>query len=227
MNPQLWIATRKGLFTYKKSGRTWKIARTAFLGDPVHVVLPLVRNNKLVGVFASLGHEHFGTKMHRSLDGGKTWKEIACPTYPKPKKGELISRDPNRNTAIEWVMRGAWSLEGGHPSQPKRLWCGTLPGGLFRSDDFGNSWTLIRSLWDRPERAFMFGGGKDYPGLHSICVHPTDPKKIAVAFSCGGVWRSDDEGKSWRVDSKGIRSDYMPPDQAYNPVSQDPAGRRT
>ncbi|MGH7143554.1 MAG: WD40/YVTN/BNR-like repeat-containing protein [Planctomycetota bacterium] len=224
MNPQVWIATRKGLFQLQRGAKagSWKIARSAFLGDPVHIVLPVVQKGKLTAVFAALGHEHFGTKIHRSTDGGKSWEQVGVPAYPKPKKGEKIVHDPIRNRPIEWVMRGVWALETGHPSNPQRLWCGTLPGGLFRSDDFGKTWKLTRSLWDRPERAFMFGGGKDWPGIHSICIHPTDPKKLAVAFSGGGVWRSDDDGKSWRCDSTGIRNEYMPPGKAYDPVSQDP-----
>ena len=41
---------------------------------------------------------------------------------------------------------------------------------LFRSDDDGDSWELMRGLWDQPERADWFGGGFDDPGIHSICV---------------------------------------------------------
>ena len=52
------------------------------------------------------------------------------------------------------------------------LWAGTMPGGLFRSKDRGKSWTLIRSLWDMPDRNKWLGGGADLPGIHSICVDP-------------------------------------------------------
>jgi hypothetical protein len=48
------------------------------------------------------------------------------------------------------------------------VWAGTLPGGLFRSADFGASWHLVESLWNRGERAEWFGGGYDVPGIHSV-----------------------------------------------------------
>ncbi|CAE7855932.1 unnamed protein product, partial [Symbiodinium microadriaticum] len=72
------------------------------------------------------------------------------------------------------------------------------------------------------ERMQWFGGGKDDPGLHSICIDPTDPRRVKVAVSCGGVWASDDAGADWRCASEGLRAEYMPPDQAYNPIVQDP-----
>ena len=52
------------------------------------------------------------------------------------------------------------------------IWCGTLPGGLFRSTDHGQSWEMIRALWDHPKRKQWMGGGADLPGIHSICVDP-------------------------------------------------------
>jgi hypothetical protein len=36
------------------------------------------------------------------------------------------------------------------------------------------------------------------------------------------VWKSDDAGETWRVAGHGLRNDYLPPDQAYEPGVQDP-----
>ncbi|HTL51748.1 MAG TPA: exo-alpha-sialidase [Planctomycetota bacterium] len=221
MSNQFFAATRKGLFLYERKKSGWEIVRSAFLGDPVNIVLPVTRQGKLKAVFAAVGHEQWGTKMHRSLDGGKTFKEIGTPEYPKPPKGTKLVRDPMRNKDIEWKLQGVWALEAGHPKQPQRLWCGTLPGGLFTSDDFGKSWKLNRVLWDRPERAKWFGGGKDTAGIHSICVDPRRPGAVTLALSCGGVWNTIDDGKTWSLDGMGIRNAYMPPGQEYDQTSQD------
>lgn len=224
MSSQFWVATRKGLFTFeKKSGSKagWQITRTAFLGDPVNVVLPVVRNGKLTGVFAAVGHEHWGTKMHRSLDGGKTWKEVGTPAYPKPPKGTKLVKDSMRNKVIEWKLQGIWALEAGHPKQPRRIYCGTMPGGLFISDDNGDSWKLNMPLWNRPERRQWMGGGKDTPGIHSICVDPRRPNSFSLAISCGGVWNTTDDGKTWSLDGKGFRNEYMPPGEQYGQVVVD------
>jgi hypothetical protein len=98
-----------------------------------------------------------------------------------------------------------WSLETGGPGRDGRLWAGTLPGGLFRSDDDGRSWNLVRSLWERPERHKWFGGGYDVPGIHSLCVDPRSPDVLRLAISSGGVWVSQDGGGSWELVGHGLR----------------------
>src|SRR3546814_954889 len=80
-----------------------------------------------------------------------------------------------------------WSVETGGPGERGVLWAGTIPGGLFRSEDRGESWTLNRALWDQPSRPQWFGGGYDKPGIHSISLDPRDGRRIAIAISCGGV----------------------------------------
>jgi hypothetical protein len=100
------------------------------------------------------------------------------------------------------------------------LWCGTMPGGLFNSEDGGDSWTLNRSLRDDPLREQWSGGGAEYPGLHSICVNPRDSDDIVIGVSTGGAWTTLDGGKSWRIDGKGMRAEYMPPELQYEPKAQ-------
>jgi hypothetical protein len=214
-NPRLWIATRKGLFAADRDGRGWKLGEPSFLGDPVTMVLPDARDG---AVYAALRLGHFGVKLHRSADGGATWQEIAAPAYP-PKPEAPAGAEPDKTP---WSTDLIWSLAAGAPSQPGRLWAGTIPGGLFRSDDAGAHWSLVESLWQRPERAQWFGGGYDHAGIHSICVDPRDPRRLALAVSCGGVWRSDDEGASWTLLGEGLRADYMPPEGQDDLAVQDP-----
>jgi len=102
------------------------------------------------------------------------------------------------------------------------LWAGTIPGGLFRSGDGGDSWELVRPLWDHPGRKKWFGGGADLPGIHSVCVHPDDGRNVAVGVSCGGVWVTADGGETWDCRAEGMWAAYMPPEQKNDPVIQDP-----
>jgi hypothetical protein len=114
-----------------------------------------------------------------------------------------------------------WALE--RASGPgSRLWCGTIPGGVFTSDDDGASWNLVTSLWEHPDRKEWFGGGADEPGVHSVLVDPRDPKKVSLGVSCGGVWRSEDAGSTWNVTGKGLFAAFMPPDRREDPRIQDP-----
>ena len=113
-------------------------------------------------VWAAVGHGHFGVKLHRSKDGGATFNEIPAPKYPPQPEGHVEKDQMGRE--IKWNLEMLWSLEGAGGT----LWAGTLPGGLFKSTDMGETWTLNRPLWDRAERRQWMGGGYDYPGLHSI-----------------------------------------------------------
>jgi hypothetical protein len=209
MNGRLLVGTRKGLFTVERRA-AWGIAGTAFLGDPVSAMLHDDRSGLL---FAALNLGHYGVKLHRSEDCGRRWTEVGTPVYPAQPEG---AEGP------AWSLQQVWCLEAGGPEQAGRLWAGTLPGGLFVSDDHGDSWTLVRSLWDRPERLGWFGGGMDAPGIHSICVDPRDPQRVTVGISCGGVWQSADGGSSWELVGSGLRAAYMPPESAHTPNIQDP-----
>ena len=97
-------------------------------------------------------------------------------------------------------------LAAGGDDEPGRVWCGTIPGGLFKSTDSGRSWAIVQSLWENPARRKWFGGGADWPGIHSICVDPRDPRTVVIAVSCGGVWRTRDAGETWTSHAKGMRA---------------------
>ena len=218
--PRLYVGTKKGLFTFERSQPgAWKIVETAFLGDSVPIVLP-ERDGKTVHAGLHLGH--FGSKMHVSRDGGATFEEATVPVYPE-KPDDVVDQCPFRKTDRPWNLELIWSLEQGNPDQEGRLWCGSIPGGLFRSDDGGASWTMMRSLWDRPERLERWmGGGFDYPGIHSIVVDPRDGDHVLVGVSCGGVWRTRDGGDTWEQTALGMRADFMPEELAFDPDAQDP-----
>lgn len=208
---RLWVASRKGLIPFMREAGGWRAGAPAFLGEPVTMVLHDARDGTL---YAALRLGHFGTKLHRSSDGGASWEEAAAPAFP-PKPETSADETP-------WSVDVIWSLAAGGASQPGRLWAGTIPGGLFRSDDRGSSWQLVESMWNRPERLQWFGGGYDHPGIHSICVDPRDPRRVSLAVSCGGVWHSGDDGANWTLGGNNLRADYMPPERANDLDIQDP-----
>jgi photosystem II stability/assembly factor-like uncharacterized protein len=124
-----------------------------------------------------------------------------------------------RGLDLPWSTQLIWALEAGATDEH---WCGVIPGGLFRSTDGGDSWTLIRSLWDDPRRQKWMGGGYDFAGIHSILVDPRDPAHVTVGVSVGGVWSTRDSGTSWRLIGTGLRNAYMPPELSGDPLAQDP-----
>nr|WP_255321491.1 MULTISPECIES: exo-alpha-sialidase [Pseudomonas aeruginosa group] len=185
-----------------------------FLGEPVSMLLADPRDGAL---YAALNLGHFGVKLWRRDAGATDWMECAVPVYPpQPPAAAGQAAEPH------WSLQQLWILEPGGADRPGTLWAGTIPGGLFRSDDRGASWRLNRELWERPERAQWFGGGYEHPGIHSICVDPRDSRHLTVAVSCGGVWQSHDDGRSWTCTTRGMRADYMPPEQSEEAAIQDP-----
>lgn len=217
MSDRAHVGTKKGLFTVLRGARGWSVEKAAFVGENVSVVLPDARDGT---IYVALGHWQFGAKLHRSTDGGATFTEIAVPKYPPQPEGE-VDMDPIRKIPIKWSLGLIWALEPGGAKQPGTIWCGTVPGGLFRSDDRGDSWRFIRTLWDKPERKQWMGGGMDMPGMHSIVVDPRDDRHVSVAVSCGGVWITRDGGETWSLCGPGLRNAYLPPDQAGNANLQD------
>ena len=208
MSDTILLGTRKGLFRLLRStAGEWTIDAHDFQGDNVTMLLHDSRDG---WTYCALNLGHFGVKLHRTPDG-TNWEEAAVPVY-------AAADDQTAAPSLDEI----WALETGGPDQPEVLWAGTIPGGLFQSADRGSSWHLVESLWNEPGRTDWFGGGKDEPGIHSICVHPRDSQHITVGISCGGVWKSRDGGASWALKADGMRAEYMPPERTYDPNIQDP-----
>jgi hypothetical protein len=205
MSDRMLVATRKGLFTLERRGAGWTTSLIGFTGIPVTNAL---RDSNGV-IYAALKHGHFGPKLHRSDDDGRTWRELAAPSFPADAAGA-----PS--------LFQIWTLEPGGPHHPDRLWIGAIPAGLFRSDDRGESWQLVPSLWNVPERQRWFGGGYDAAGIHSVSPDPRHPNAVCIAISCGGVWDSRDDGATWSLRGEGLVAAYLPPEQANDLAVQDP-----
>ncbi len=176
MQKNIFVSTRKGLFELAKTRSSWSIKATHFLGDNVTLALHDARDGT---DYAALNHGHFGIKLHRRDKGKKTWAEIQSPKYP-PKPEGLDDKD-GWGKPVNWSTQLIWALETGGPKQKDTLWCGTMPGGLFKSTDRGETWELMESLWRHPDRNKWLGGGADIPGIHSICVDPRNPDVVRVA----------------------------------------------
>lgn len=206
----MWVGTRKGLFAVRRETGGWRIGKPSFPGEQVSQFLANPHDG---ACYAALRLGHFGVKLWKSTDGGRGWKEVAAPAFPpKPTEG------PWKDDTMPWTVDQVWALEG---SPDGRLWAGCLPAGLFTSRDGGASWQLVESMWDRPERKEWFGGGYDFPGIHSILVDPRDAAHVTLAISCGGVWQTRDGGASWVNTSAGMVADFMPPERREDPNIQD------
>ena len=219
MSDTLLLATRKGLFTLQQKGAAgsgWSVAHVDFLADNVSMVFHDRRDGRL---HAALEHGHFGVKMHRCTMAKRDWEECSAPAYPERPEG--LEDNDMWGKPLAWSTTKIWALEGGGLDKPGVIWCGTLPGGLFRSEDAGATWHLNTPLWEARQKSVWFAGGADLPGLHSVCVDPRDSDTVRIGVSTGGVWKTTDSGKTWACDGKGFRADYVPPEMTNDPVKQD------
>jgi hypothetical protein len=214
MSDQLLVSTRKGLFTVSRTSSGWDITGTAFLGDNVTLTLTDPRDGRH---YAALDHGHFGVKVHRS--NGDGWEEIPAPVYPPKPEG--LEENDMWGRPLAWSTARIWALAAGGNNEPGVLWCGTLPGGLFRSTDHGNSWQIVSALWEHPKRKQWMGGGADLPGLHSIIVDPNNSQRVVIAVSTGGIWLTEDGGATWQQRGEGMRADHVPPELTHDPIAQD------
>jgi photosystem II stability/assembly factor-like uncharacterized protein len=216
-HPKLLLGTHKGLLMMERSGREWAVTQTAFPGIGVSYAF---RDPRTGTLWAALDTDHWGSKLRRSEDGGVTWEEVIMPTYPE---GETVPGDPFSASTEPKPARLSyiWLIAPGGADQPQRLYLGTEPGGLFASDDGGKTFDLVRGLWDHPSRQTdWFGGGRPYPGVHSMIIDPADSHHQWVAISVAGVFETTDDGQTWVPRNRGLIAEYLP--NPYPEVGHDP-----
>ncbi len=195
----LLLGTRKGTLILGHQHGEWRLLRECHAG--VHVSYSFC-DPRTKTLWSSLEHGHWGSKLECSQDMGETWEEVSAPKYPE----DAVLREGKPAT-----LKYIWNLAPGPRHLPERLYAGTIPGGLFQSDDGGRTFELMRGLWDHPSRPdHWFGGGFDEAGIHSIFVDPRDPQHLVVGISCAGVFESTDHGQTWEARNKGLRGDFLP-----------------
>ncbi|MBO0763332.1 MAG: exo-alpha-sialidase [Hyphomicrobiaceae bacterium] len=187
---ELLVGTRKGLVVLRgRRGGTFEMAARTFAGEVVEFA---TRDPRTGRYFAGVTHGQFGPHLFYADDPAGKWEQAEGPAFP-----------PGAGAAVERI----WAVQPG--AGEDELWCGVAPAALFHSLDGGRSWSLVRALWDVPERVHWEGGAGGLC-LHSICPWPADPNRLAVGISSAGVWLTDDGGKSWRRSVKGLVPRYLP-----------------
>jgi photosystem II stability/assembly factor-like uncharacterized protein len=203
----LLIGTRKGLWIGRSTEdrQTWTLDGPHFLMSEV-ASCAIDTRREHPRLLAGVMSWHWGTQVLRSDDLGQTWEGETANAVEFPKDTEA---------ALERV----WQLAPGPADEPDVVYAGTEPSALFRSEDRGESFTLVRGLWDHPHRPNWHPGGGGQ-AIHTVVPHPTDHQRVTVAMSTGGVYRTLDDGQSWAPANKGIQAEFMPPEQRFPEYGQ-------
>jgi hypothetical protein len=102
-----------------------------------------------------------------------------------------------------------WNIKPGRVNEPDVLYAGAQPASLFISRDRGETWTMNENLYDHPQRG-EWNPGNGGLCLHTILLDPGDLKRMYIAVSAAGCYRTDDGGQTWKPHNKNVRADFMP-----------------
>ena len=200
MHTLLLVGTKRGLFIFESDAarRSWKSRGPFLIGREIYHALIDERDNSM---WAATDHAVWGAHIHRSDDLGENWETLEHAPHYADDRG----------------LKAIWFLAPGHADTPKRFYAGIEPAGLFVSDDACATWRGVDTLNDHPtnETWQPAGGGL---ALHSIIVDPTNKNRIYCALSAGGVYKSEDNGATWRPINRGVRADFQP--QRYPEAGQ-------
>ncbi|HEU4979532.1 MAG TPA: hypothetical protein VFT42_11585 [Solirubrobacteraceae bacterium] len=186
---ELVVGTKKGLFVLEgPPGGPFAVRSRAFAGEPVEYALRDERSGRLL---ASVTSAFYGPKLWWAEEADGEWREAGGVALPEGGEQAL---------ARMWVIV---------PGEDGALYAGGDPGVLFASRDGGESWELVRSLWEHPTRPRWQAGGGGLC-LHSIAPWPGEPERLALALSAVGVWLTDDGCATWRNGNDGLRARYLP-----------------
>jgi photosystem II stability/assembly factor-like uncharacterized protein len=199
------VGTRKGAFILTSDGarRNWDVSGPHFAGWEVyHVKGSPLEPNRL---FASQSSGWFGQLIQRSDDGGTTWTPVDNTFVYDGVPGTHQWYD---GTAHPWEFKRVWHLE---PSltDPDTVYAGVEDAAMFRTTDGGKSWHELAGLRGHGSGAHWAPGAGGMC-LHTILIDPANAKRMFIAISAAGAFRTEDGGESWTPINRGLRSQHIP-----------------
>lgn len=175
-----------GMYRSTDGGDTWEhigLGDSHFIGE-----ITVHPEDEDVAWVAVMGHS-FGTEgneergVFKTTDGGESWEQILFHNeFTGAVDIEVDPNNPNILYASMWeAYRNPWEMSSGGEGS-----------GLYKSTDGGESWENIS---ERP------GMPKGILGKIGVAISPVNPDRVwaIIESDNGGVFRSDDSGKTWQL----------------------------
>lgn len=194
------VGTMKGAFVLRAdAGRTGvTIDGPHFPGEEIYSMALDARDGRrriLLGTVSA----HWGPGIAWSDDLGATWVD-------PPESNIAFPADTGAS------LQRVWQLVPAGEDEPDVVYAGVEPASLFRSTDGGETYELVRGLWDHPHRPEWEPGGGGLC-LHTILRDDADPRTMWVGISAAGVYRTTDGGETWEARNRGVRTPFLPEDE--------------
>lgn len=178
----VFVAAHAGLYRSRDRGTNWTCLVASEGREQFWSVLVHPRDSKtILAGTAPLG-------LHRSDDGGETFRRMPTPAIGERMVGAFPSR----------IMRMAVA-----PSKPDTIWAGMEVNGAMRSDDGGERWTdlsdplVTLSKQKHLESAILTKDtAEGMLDVHAICVSPATPDSPLLALRMG-LFRAEGRGEGW------------------------------
>jgi photosystem II stability/assembly factor-like uncharacterized protein len=223
------VGTKKGAFILTSDGgrQRWNVSGPMFPGWEIyHMKGSPADPNR---IYASQTSGWFGQVIQRSDDGGKTWlqpgtlpgEQTTTPQgWPKGESNKFVyDTSPETGAPLTthmwydgtqhpWEFKRVWHIE---PSlkEPDTVYAGVEDAALFRSTDGAKTWHEISGLRGHGTGP-RWQPGAGGMGLHTILLDPTNAKRMWIAISAAGAFRTDDGGKTWKAINRGLKNEYLP-----------------
>ncbi len=183
----------KGIFKSTDDGKTWALKNNGIDRNTCAFELTLTPTGKLfltvsptpIHKDGKKGRAFYGGAVYRSVDGAETWTKLNVNNgLLFPNGMEYDRTNPNRIYLACWSDIQLSDLVGGDVAKAtggnETL---NMPGGIFVSDDAGDTW---HSIFDQ----------KQY--VYDVTADPYHSGRLYCNTFNNAAYRSDDNGKTWK-----------------------------